>query len=168
MGGCCGKDNDKPSVEPESSETSRLLGPQNGRTPDKPMYGDGGERHPNLLKRGDEQSALDQILHNTANNIIDVAALDSRRMEQQEYLDRARQYGSRVSNLVPNASRLQSHMLQLHNGTSMPYSVLSAEPISLHDINLINHTAEKFWNACEGIKVNHKEDLVVNFEIPEN
>ncbi|PIK43856.1 putative ragulator complex protein LAMTOR1 isoform X4 [Apostichopus japonicus] len=125
---------------------------------------DGGDRHPKLPKKGDEQSVLDEILHTLPN----VAALESRRMEQQEYLDRARQYGSRVNNLVPSTSRLQSHMLQLHNGTSMPYSVLAAEPIPLHDINLITHTAEKMWNACEGIRVNHKEDLVVNFEIPDN
>lgn len=31
-------------------------------------------------------------------------------------------------------------MLQLHNGTSMPYSVLAAEPIPLHDINLVSLT----------------------------
>lgn len=168
MGCCYGKDSNKESTQQEESETSRLLGPANGRTPDKPMYGDGGDRHPKLPKKGDEQSVLDEILHNTANNIIDVAALEARRMEQQEYLDRARQYGSRVNNLVQNTSRLQSHMLQLHNGTSMPYSVLSAEPVSLNDINLISHTAEKMWNACEAIKVNHREDLVVNFEIPDN
>ncbi|PIK36542.1 hypothetical protein BSL78_26628 [Apostichopus japonicus] len=39
MGCCYGKDSTKESVEQEESEHQRLLGPANGRTPDKPMYG---------------------------------------------------------------------------------------------------------------------------------
>jgi hypothetical protein len=44
------------------------------------------------IPRSDEQSALSRILHQTATNVVDVSAMSPHSVEQQEYMDRTRQY----------------------------------------------------------------------------
>ncbi|XP_002740744.1 ragulator complex protein LAMTOR1-like [Saccoglossus kowalevskii] len=163
MGCCFGKDEDEYSGEQEPDERSPLLGNQIGNAINRPVTSDDFESQPSITK-GDEQSALNRILHQTENNVIDVSALDSHTMEQHEYMDRARHYSTRLAIVGGNLRTMRKPVLPI--GTTVPQAVLAGEPISIADIQLINSAAATAANALSNVKVQHKEELVVHFVIP--
>ncbi|XP_071499925.1 ragulator complex protein LAMTOR1-like isoform X2 [Diadema antillarum] len=165
MGCCFGKDDDKalqdvdpnePLIKPEASSRTR---------PDSDQF---DAHSPNGIRRGDQQSELNKVLQRAVTNVIDVSAIDSQALEQHEYMDRTRAYSSRVAVVVSGPKRPPSSFLRLPKGVSMPYSVLSEEPVSIADISLVSDTAAKAWQASQDIQVTHKENLVAQFTIPQN
>nr|XP_020475640.1 ragulator complex protein LAMTOR1 [Monopterus albus] len=86
--------------------------------------------------RTDEQALLTSILTKTAQNIIDVAAAESVMMEQHEYMDKARQYSTKLA--------------VLSNGLPQGVAKIAAYA----------------YSAISQIKVDAKEELVVQFAIP--
>lgn len=167
MGCCFGKDDDSKLQENGPSETTRLLDPARN-TPSRPVNSDQFSQSPNGVRIGDQQSELNKVLQRAVTNVIDVSAIDSQALEQHEYMDRARTYSSRVAVVVTGPKKPLSSFLRLPKGVSMPYSVLSEEPVSVDDINLITQTAADAWKASQDIQVTHKENLVVQFGMPQN
>ncbi|XP_033646992.1 ragulator complex protein LAMTOR1-like [Asterias rubens] len=163
MGCCFGRDEDKHLQDESADERSGLLADPGRHPSSRPINSEYGSQSPNALKIGDEQSELNRILHKAANDVIDVSAIDSHTMEQHEYLDRARTYSSRVAVVVTGTKKSSSSLLVLPHGVSVPYTVLADEPVSLADINLITVASENASKAVSGVKVKHREDLVVQF-----
>ncbi|KAK2847103.1 hypothetical protein Q5P01_010102 [Channa striata] len=114
--------------------------------------------------RTDEQALLTSILTKTAQNIIDVAAAESVMMEQHEYMDKARQYSTKLvvlSNTLP-----PKKALALPSLTSQPHQVLASDLVPYSDVQQVSKIAAYAYSAISQIKVDAKEELVVQFAIP--
>lgn len=88
----------------------------------------------------------------------------STHLEQHEYLDRAHLYKQRMN----NAPRYFDHSCLKHNlliDLPDPEDLLSKEPPLPNDLKLINDASDQAIHALGGIKVDHKEELVVQFGI---
>ncbi|XP_014070757.1 ragulator complex protein LAMTOR1 isoform X2 [Salmo salar] len=86
--------------------------------------------------RTDEQALLTSILFKTALNIIDVSAADSQGMEQHEYMDKARQYSTKLALLSNSLS--QKKPLPLPSLTSQPHQVLASDLVPYSDVQQVN------------------------------
>ncbi|MPC07479.1 ragulator complex protein LAMTOR1-like isoform X2 [Portunus trituberculatus] len=138
MGCCCSTEEENLSQDGEVNERTRLL--------------------------NDPVSNNYQV---TANSIIDVGALECHTLEQREYIERVRTYNQRV-NAIPQVKTpsKRHHEVQLLYDTPATERVLSAQPISLADFNMMITASQKVVAAVSQIRVEHKEDLVVPFGIP--
>ncbi|XP_059187921.1 ragulator complex protein LAMTOR1 [Centropristis striata] len=114
--------------------------------------------------RTDEQALLTSILTKTAQNIIDVSAADSVMMEQHEYMDKARQYSTKLA--VLSNSLPQKKALALPSLTSQPHQVLASDLVPYSDVQQVSKIAAYAYSAISQIKVDAKEELVVQFAIP--
>uniref|UniRef100_A0A8D1SAP4 Ragulator complex protein LAMTOR1 n=1 Tax=Sus scrofa TaxID=9823 RepID=A0A8D1SAP4_PIG len=98
-------------------------------------------------------------------NIIDVSAADSQGMEQHEYMDRARQYSTRLAVLSSSLTHWKK-LPPLPSLTSQPHQVLASEPIPFSDLQQVSRIAAYAYSALSQIRVDAKEELVVQFGIP--
>lgn len=115
--------------------------------------------------RNDEQALLTSILTKTAQIIIDVSAADSPvMMEQHEYMDKARQYSTKLAML--SNSLPQKKAAALPSLTSQPHQVLASDLVPYSDVQQVSKVAAYAYSAISQIKVDAKEDLVVQFAIP--
>ncbi|XP_076351912.1 ragulator complex protein LAMTOR1-like isoform X2 [Tachypleus tridentatus] len=164
MGCCFSSDDDKGSQIGEPNERTTLLGNPVSNSSIRPGCDDygSGTKYPHN-QRADEQSALNRILHQTATNVIDVSAMNSH-LEQREYLDRAHQYSQRVAATAQKYTYPQKKSFLL----DLPATEknLSASPIPQKDLQLLKNACDKAVNALWEIKVQHQEELVVQFGIP--
>ncbi|NWI18150.1 LTOR1 protein, partial [Crypturellus soui] len=69
-------------------------------------------------------------------NIIDVSAADSQGMEQHEYMDRARQYSTRLAMLSSSLTRWRKAP-PLPSLTNQPHQVLASEPVPSADLQQV-------------------------------
>ncbi|XP_009693076.1 PREDICTED: ragulator complex protein LAMTOR1, partial [Cariama cristata] len=124
--------------------------------------------------RTDEQAMLSSILAKTAINIIDVSAADSQGMGQHEYMDRARQYSTRLAMLSNNLTHWKKLPL-LPSLTNQPHQVLASDPVPFADLQQVGswewpQVPLGGWvcllRALSQIRVDAKEELVVQFGIP--
>ncbi|XP_058067130.1 uncharacterized protein LOC131216612 [Anopheles bellator] len=125
------------------------------------------QEYPNSVPKKDEQSALEKILQETTENIIDVAALDTQKLEASEYNDRIRIYTQRLQQQWNNVN----HPNQGENGSLLrdipnPELVLASLPITTEDMSMIQSMVQKANVAVSEISVVHTENLVVPFRIP--
>jgi len=165
MGCCFSNDDDKSSQNGDVNERTRLLGnPVSNNQARSSSHDEYGRHSSNSAQKGDEQSALSRILHQTATNVIDVSALDSHNLEQHEYMDRARQYSQRIA--TSSTKGYQNGHQWLLTDVPAVNRVLAAEALPVADLQLITQVAEKSAKALQELKVEHKEDLVVQFGIP--
>uniref|UniRef100_K1QM76 Uncharacterized protein n=1 Tax=Magallana gigas TaxID=29159 RepID=K1QM76_MAGGI len=67
--------------------------------------------------------------------IIDVSPGET--VEQQEYNDRAHQYGIKINMILSGSSKIRTSRPPLPNGMAAPQIVLSSAPVSLADIQLV-------------------------------
>ncbi|NWH51850.1 LTOR1 protein, partial [Fregata magnificens] len=109
----------------QEEETKRLLEPTVS-PPNKVLNGAEQSYHNLPSARTDEQAMLSSILAKTAINIIDVSAADSQGMEQHEYMDRARQYSTRLAMLSNNLTHWKKLPL-LPSLTNQPHQVLASD-----------------------------------------
>ncbi|NXD03242.1 LTOR1 protein, partial [Calcarius ornatus] len=98
-------------------------------------------------------------------NIIDVSAADSQGMEQHEYMDRARQYSTRLAMLSNNLTHWKKLPL-LPSLTNQPHQVLASDPVPFADLQQVSRIAAYAFSALSQIRVDAKEELVVQFGIP--
>ncbi|XP_023238920.1 ragulator complex protein LAMTOR1-like [Centruroides sculpturatus] len=91
--------------------------------------------------------------------------MSTHHLEQHEYLDRAHLYKQRMNNAAQYFDRscLKNSLL---TDLPDPEDLLSKEPPLPNDLRLINNASDQAINALGGIKVDHKEELVVQFGIP--
>ncbi|XP_014667542.1 PREDICTED: ragulator complex protein LAMTOR1-like [Priapulus caudatus] len=167
MGCCCSSEDEKLSQDGDPDERTRLILPNpvsNSQVNHSDSY---GSVPSSIAQQADEQSALSRILMQTANNVIDVSAIETHMVEQHEYIDRATQYSSRLTSICHSASVLNKlHRPALLVDVPALDRVLSAEPISASDLQFIRNTSDHAAAAMRKVVVTHKEDLVVNFGIP--
>uniref|UniRef100_A0A803V3B7 Ragulator complex protein LAMTOR1 n=2 Tax=Ficedula albicollis TaxID=59894 RepID=A0A803V3B7_FICAL len=145
-------------------ETKRLLEPA-ASPPNKVLNGAEQSYHNLPSARTDEQAMLSSILAKTAINIIDVSAADSQGMEQHEYMDRARQYSTRLAMLSNNLTHWKKLPL-LPSLTNQPHQVLASDPVPFADLQQVSRIAAYAFSALSQIRVDAKEELVVQFGIP--
>uniref|UniRef100_A0AC11DQU5 Late endosomal/lysosomal adaptor, MAPK and MTOR activator 1 n=1 Tax=Ovis aries TaxID=9940 RepID=A0AC11DQU5_SHEEP len=152
----------EPIVE-DREERKLLLDPSS--PPTKALNGAEPNYHSLPSARTDEQALLSSILAKTASNIIDVSAADSQGMEQHEYMDRARQYSTRLAVLSSSLTHWKK-LPPLPSLTSQPHQVLASEPVPFSDLQQVSRIAAYAYSALSQIRVDAKEELVVQFGIP--
>lgn len=160
MGCCYSSDNE--TTEQGSDERKPLLPHPNPVS--KPPSGADWINTSVPSARTDEQALLTSILTKTAQIIIDVSAADSVMMEQHEYIDKARQYSTKLavlSNGLPHKKALTLPSL-----TSQPHQVLANDLVPYSDVLQVSKIAAYAYSAISQIKVDAKEELVVQFAIP--
>ncbi|XP_069738991.1 ragulator complex protein LAMTOR1 [Phaenicophaeus curvirostris] len=160
--GCCYSSENEASDQEE--ETKRLLEP-GGSPPSKAPGGPEQSYQSVPAARTDEQALLSSILAKTAINIIDVSAADSQGMEQHEYMDRARQYSTRLAMLSSSLTRWKKPP-PLPSLTTQPHQVLASDPVPSADLQQVSRVAAYAFSALSQIRVDAKEELVVQFGIP--
>uniref|UniRef100_A0A7N9CZR9 Ragulator complex protein LAMTOR1 n=1 Tax=Macaca fascicularis TaxID=9541 RepID=A0A7N9CZR9_MACFA len=154
---------DDGEVNEDREERKLLLDPSS--PPTKALNGAEPNYHSLPSARTDEQALLSSILAKTASNIIDVSAADSQGMEQHEYMDRARQYSTRLAVLSSSLTHWKK-LPPLPSLTSQPHQVLASEPIPFSDLQQVSRIAAYAYSALSQIRVDAKEELVVQFGIP--
>ncbi|XP_033374297.1 ragulator complex protein LAMTOR1 isoform X4 [Parus major] len=100
---------------------------------------------------------LSSILAKTAINIIDVSAADSQGMEQHEYMDRARQYSTRLAMLSNNLTHWKKLPL-LPSLTNQPHQVLASDPVPFADLQQIKPRSSKCLSPL--FSVGHSMDVM--------
>ncbi|XP_061198581.1 ragulator complex protein LAMTOR1 [Neopsephotus bourkii] len=160
--GCCYSSEGEASEQEE--ETKRLLEPTPS-PPNKVLNGAEQSYHNLPSARTDEQAMLSSILAKTAINIIDVSAADSQGMEQHEYMDRARQYSTRLAMLSSSLTHWKKAPA-LPSLTNQPHQVLASDPVPFADLQQVSRIAAYAFSALSQIRVDAKEELVVQFGIP--
>jgi len=155
MGCCMGKE---PKVNEPVNERSNLIRNEVGVSSSRPINED-GTRSVSSITRTDEQSLLNRIVHKTADEIIDVSAIEPHSMERSEFMEKMRLYQEKAN--VGNI-RIQKHKSNLPN-TSTPVNVLLGESINASDIKLIMESTSSAADAIKQMEVNAKEPLIVPF-----
>ena len=106
--------------------------------------------------------------------VIDVGALDSRGLEQRDYMDRARQYSARVAiSMKPGlklptqpGNLLAQHLYSSTSSTNAPPHALIAAPLPRQDeLILVNELSSRCANTVQDVVIEHYEDLVVPFGV---
>lgn len=158
--GCCYSSDNEPT-SPDSEEVKPLI-PHPNPVSKPPNGTDWITSVPSA--RTDEQALLTSILTKTAQNIIDVSAADSVMMEQHEYMDKARQYSTKLAVLSTSVPQKKPHALP--SLTSQPHQVLASDLVPYSDVQQVSKIAAYAYSAISQIKVDAKEELVVQFAIP--
>lgn len=160
--GCCFSGEDETEGPRQASERDPLLGGSSTPIANGPRSLDESHNHSSgPISRTDEQSLLSRILHQTAHNVIDVSSTEPHSIERTEYMERSRQYMSKLS--AVNGSTLQNTS-DLPNGVKVPQTVLASEPIPQGDIMFAIQAAKGADASLSGFHVEHRDELVVQFE----
>jgi len=173
---CCGEEEDSGS---DAGERTRLIsdGPGYGGTlvPDG-LHCEGRDGLGGLAqvysrsvpKEGrDELTALNQILQDTATEIIDIASIEhTQGVEQADYNEKAAHYAKRLAQvgaqLVAKHADPAPLMVEASNAAQLE-RMMSQEPIAQADMALITEAASRIEEAVASFEVEQTEELVVPF-----
>ncbi|GBO21506.1 hypothetical protein AVEN_233993-1, partial [Araneus ventricosus] len=81
---------------------------------------------------GDEQAALNKILHQTAIDIIDVSAIPTH-IEQKDFIDRVKMYQRRLASVQLRHPAKEKCLLK---DLPLPEKILSETPLLLADLKM--------------------------------
>ncbi|XP_003383573.1 PREDICTED: ragulator complex protein LAMTOR1-like [Amphimedon queenslandica] len=115
----------------------------------------------NHLSKTDEESALNQILQRTANDVIDVTYVEPHSLERSELMGRTREYQAQIASL----RRVKSSSA-MPNSDQPPPIALSRELTSSADLKFLLDRSEATDAAVASMEVKHGEALVVQFAAP--
>ncbi|XP_064412915.1 ragulator complex protein LAMTOR1 [Latimeria chalumnae] len=161
--GCC-HSSETEATEQDREERNPLLNPV--ANPSSKASNGADRSYTSIAPtRTDEQALLSSILTKTALNIIDVSAADSQGMEQHEYMDKARQYSTRLA-VLSNGLTHWKKQTPLPSLTNQPYQVLASDPVSSADVQQVAKIAAYAFSALSQVRIDAKEELVVQFAIP--
>ncbi|XP_015771233.1 PREDICTED: ragulator complex protein LAMTOR1-like [Acropora digitifera] len=160
--GCCFSGGDDTDNQRAVSERDPLLGGSsapiaNGQRPVDDIHNSSA----GPISKTDEQSLLSRILHQTAHNVIDVSATEPHSIERTEYMERSRQYMSKLSSVNNSAPYNNA---DLPAGVKNPQVALASDPIPAGDIAFIIHAAKGAHSSLSAFHVKPREALVVQFE----
>lgn len=159
---CKDPNNGKQQDSDYADERSRLLDHNHTKSPTGPINDGGDTAVVSSMTKTDEQSILSRILHKTAQNIIDVSAIEPHSMERSEYMDKMRNYLEKTSSSEFHVPKTK---LNLSSVTHAPMNVLLAEPINATDIKLITDSSVAVAAALSQINVTCKEALVETLSV---
>lgn len=109
-----------------------------------------------------ERSTINEILQETANQFIDVSALEDSITERPDQKSRAKRYHQKLQLMTPNLlPSLTSPLTFSGPGIAAPASVLQSSPVPQADVVQITMAAERISNAVRSMKANGKDQLVV-------
>ncbi|XP_015914342.1 ragulator complex protein LAMTOR1 [Parasteatoda tepidariorum] len=162
MGGCfsCFSGDDNKSLSGEPNERSQLLANPVSNSITRPGFSH-DISDVSFGQVGDEQAALNKILHQTAIDIIDVSAIPTH-IEQKDYIDRVKGYQRGLAKL---------HIMWLKRNRGLLKDVPLPEKVTdivdmqilIADMSLINETFKTVREALEDIEVQPQGDLVSKF-----
>ncbi|XP_055333575.1 ragulator complex protein LAMTOR1-like [Paramacrobiotus metropolitanus] len=159
---CCGSGDD--AGDRDSERQGLINGINSHPQPIEPVAGD-YQRTSSVIRKNDEQSAMNRIIHKAASNVIDVAALDTHGMEHHEFSERAKTYNLKLNNAgLQLRTRLRKKEILPEN--SIPVDRLAAfVPLPVPDLEMINNLSRSMDEAFQHFAVNHTEDLIVQFPV---
>ncbi|TDG39101.1 hypothetical protein AWZ03_014476 [Drosophila navojoa] len=151
----------------EPSERTHLLADSVNQSPAlrRSNSADLSNDYSQSLPKKDDQNALSRLVQNTAINMINVGALDSHTLEHQEYTDRIKLYSQRLQqqwNNIQHPGFVQKGLLK---DVPNHQSYLS-KGIPSDDTAQMRVFVQKSIAGVLSIQVDHREAVVVPFEIP--
>lgn len=163
MGCCFSNEESVNRQDSKANERTPLMGDGNAQSQSSypQTISDGTRETSGSFNKSDQQSMLSRILNQTANNVIDVTTVEPHSLEKGEFIERAKQYQNYGNNTGNSSSRIPQGALP--PGTAAPQIVLTAEPVSVHDLNLIKEFSEETSSALKNFEVRGGEPFVVQF-----
>ncbi|CAL1281896.1 unnamed protein product [Larinioides sclopetarius] len=161
--GCCfscfnGNDNKSQSGDP--NERTTLLGNPVSNSIGRPLF---SQDFSDVVsgQLGDEQAALNKILHQTAIDIIDVSAIPTH-IEQKDFIDRVKMYQRRLTSVQLRHPLKEKWLLR---DLPLPEKILSETPLLLADLKMIDDAFNDALTACKSIEIEPQGDLVTKFGV---
>ncbi|XP_037086415.1 ragulator complex protein LAMTOR1-like [Pollicipes pollicipes] len=163
MGCCCSTEDGAGSETGEPNARTPLLGEPPGassgsQSGELPAEAAAGARPGEARSRGDGETLLDNILQDMAASVIDVAAVDTQNLEQQDYVERLVHYNGAVARLAgppPPPPAIED--------VPQPERVLAAPPVRPADLRLARALADRLQEAARAVQVAPRESLVIPF-----
>ncbi|GIY26977.1 hypothetical protein CDAR_380841 [Caerostris darwini] len=162
MGCCfsCFNNGDNKSQSGEPNERTTLLGNPVSNNISRPLFSqDFSDVASGQL--GDEQAALNKILHQTAIDIIDVSAIPTH-IEQKDFIDRVKLYQRRLATMQLKHAKKEICLLR---DLPLPEKILSESPLLLADLKMIEDAFHDASIAHKSIEVEPQGDLVTKFGV---
>ncbi|XP_054714029.1 ragulator complex protein LAMTOR1-like isoform X2 [Uloborus diversus] len=160
MGCCfsCFNTNENKSQSGEPNERTTLLGNPVSNNSSRPLF---SQDFSDVVsgQLGDEQAALNKILHQTAVDIIDVSAIPTH-IEQKDFIDRSKLYQKKILTLHLFHRKNDKHLLK---DLPMPEKILSEPPLLLADFRMMEEIFKDVEEALKAVEIEPQGDLVSKF-----
>ena len=161
--GCaiCKEGTNGPSDDPyNTNEKSHLLDHDHSSISAIRPIDNGNHSTLSSITKTDEQSLLSRILHQTAQNIIDVSAIEPHSMERNEYIDKIKHYQEKT---LKGDFNLPKGKLQ--SVTDNPCAVLSAECVCREDVAMMLEKSRLFSEALQRVSIACQDDIVASIGV---
>lgn len=168
MGGicssCCGSEDSQNDNGGRNERDPLINGISSRPQGIEPPSGEHSRTGSQVLRKNDEQSALNRILHKAASNVIDVAALDTHGMENHEFTEKAKAYSQKLA----TTGNLQLKN-RLKKRETLPESTITVDrlvalpPLPSSDIEMMRSLSLNVEDAFKRFVVLHTQDLIVDF-----
>ncbi|XP_017137424.1 uncharacterized protein LOC108152530 [Drosophila miranda] len=161
----CAEDVGAQNIEP-NERTHLLVDPVNHSPALRRSNSDGlSNDYSHSLPKKDDQTALSRLVQNTAINMINVGAMDCHSLEHQEYTDRIKTYSQRLHELWNNVQHPNITRKGLLKDVPS-HQFYITKPIYAKDTLQMKLFIEKALIGVNQIQIDHKEAVVVPFQIP--